>query len=180
MSEKMLSRIFELMQNQYRRCKMASMDISEDQFIHTVLYTIKRDFKNKGKYITKSRALQMICMLADQLNYNEISRGWYKHGYYSFSLDKVLNNIGIRHTLLTTSINQEFVNKEFYKLLSKPIKDLESKFILPNNEFYDWIHFEIAPDHYKDFYKYGITFLNQLSRLKERRNVKVHIGIHHE
>lgn len=144
---------------------MFSIDTNPEEFAKSVLFATKHDFSNDARYITETRALKLVCMVADELEYDEFPRGWYRHGYYSFRVHSIIKDIEIRKNLYSTKINKEEVNKKLLPLVGPIIMELKPKFILARKDFLHWIHFDLPPTQYKPFYRYSEEFTNKIKAL---------------
>jgi hypothetical protein len=144
---------------------MDSNDTTPEEFAKTVLYGAKHDFSNECKYIPKTRAVKLVCMVADELDYEGFSRGYYKYGYFSFDIYSIVGNINIRKNLHSTKIEREEINPDVLKTVIPAIQKLKSKFILKREDFLHWVHIDLPPAEFKPFYRCSDEFLLKLDGL---------------
>lgn len=144
---------------------MDSSETTPDEFTKTVLYGAKHDFSRECKYIPKTRAVKLVCVVADELEYEGFSRGYYKYGYFSFDIYSIIDTINIRGNLYSTKIEKETINPKLLKSVLPVINKFKSKFILKREDFLHWVHIDLPPKKYKQFYKYSDDFLLKLDAL---------------
>jgi len=128
-------------------------EVPPRSFTLAVLSTAKSVFGRDAKYITKTRAIKLVCMVADDLGIESIPRGWYQHGIYSFKVDSIVQPYFRGGNLLTASIPAFSLPSDLMGAISHRMKNLKEYFVQPATEFMDWIHFEKAPEPYKKFYQ---------------------------
>ncbi|MHB8164699.1 MAG: hypothetical protein ACYDDV_10245 [Methanoregula sp.] len=146
---------------------MESIDTTPEEFTKTVLYAAKHDFSRECKYIPKTRAVKLVCMVADELDYEGFSRGYYKYGYFSFDIYSIIDNINIRKNLYSTKIEKDAINPKLLKTVIPAIQKLKSKFILKREDFLHWVHIDLPPLEYKLFYRCSDDFLLKLDGLSQ-------------
>ncbi len=144
---------------------MLSIDTTPEEFTKTVLYAAKHDFSNECKYIPKTRAVKLVCMVADELDYNGFSRGYYKYGYFSFDIYSIIEDINIRGTLYSTKIERKQIDQKLMSTVVPSINKLKSKFVLKREDFLHWVHIDLPPTEYKQFYRCSDDFLLKLDGL---------------
>lgn len=149
---------------------MQSIDTTPEEFTKTVLYAAKHDFSRESKYIPKTRAVKLVCMVADDLEYEGFSRGYYKYGYFSFDIYSIIDNINIRGNLYSTKIERNQINQKLLTTITPSIKKLKSKFILKRKDFLHWVHIDLPPTEYKSFYRCSDDFLLKLDGLTKASN----------
>lgn len=139
--------------------------VSARNFAFGVLSIAKDLYGEQSKYITKTRAIKLVCLTADKLEFEGITRGWYNFGEYSFGVDSI-----IKPYFSTNRVNLLGANIPTFDLaddgqLRRVIKDFKPQFIKTTPDFMRWIHYIIAPDPYKGFYKSHDNFLEVLCNI---------------
>jgi hypothetical protein len=144
---------------------MQSIETTPEEFTKTVLYAAKHDFSKECKYIPKTRAVKLVCLVADELDYEGFSRGYYKYGYFSFDIYSIIHDIGIRGNLYSTKIEKNQTNQKLLSAITPSVNKLISKFILKREDFLHWVHIDLPPAEYKKFYRCSDDFLLKLDGL---------------
>lgn len=111
----------------------------------------------------------MVCYVADLMDF-DLTRGWYKHGYYSRSVDSHMSSYPSFEELdVETDIfreAQQHVDETFiYKLDANIRNRVTDKFVKDGSIFYKWIYSDLAPSNYRDFYNYNREFTKSLEYL---------------
>ncbi|MDG6249621.1 hypothetical protein [Methanocalculus sp.] len=146
-----------------------SMESNSVSFIHTVLSATKKEYGADCKYLPRWRLVKLVCLAADYLDDDSINRGWYKHGYYSFITDEILKQLPLRKNLRATKIPKEQVDKELSTKIIPFLRTNKTNFISEQSTFLHWVHYELPPEEYKEFYKFSDLFLESLKNLSDTR-----------
>lgn len=140
--------------------------VSPDDFIFSVLSTAKDIYGEGAKYINKTRAIKLVCLMADELDFNGITRGWYKFGEYSFEVNSILGYyLPTRDHSLAGMDFPDFQLLTNFEIVSK-VKDFKKYFVLAREDFARWIHYERAPAPFDKFYKCNDEFSAALMHIK--------------
>jgi hypothetical protein len=145
---------------------MVKTPASQD-FAFSVLSIAKEMYGDQAKYINKTRAIKLICLVADELEFDGITRGWYNFGEFSFGVDTQIRfYFEQAASLLTISFPKiKLPNDE---PIRRAVKSLRHHFIMETPKFMEWIHYEIAPDPYKRFYRCHDEFRSALESLLDQ------------
>jgi hypothetical protein len=149
------------------------MDSTTDSALNFILFVLgeaKKELGDKCRYIGRTRALKLICIIANDIGFNEIPRGWYKHGLYSFKVDSILRMI-LRDNLLSTTIPPSQIDEELGGKIIHFVKYRKDQFVVPRKEFFNWIHLDLPPQPYKLFYKHNDEFYQGRQNLIFPKNV---------
>jgi hypothetical protein len=148
---------------------MAQIEIASENFIHSILYATKKEYKDSCLYLPRSRSVKLVCFAADYLDYDLLNRGWYKHGYFSFITNEIIKNLPFRGSLLKTKIDMDKVDREISDQIIKFLKDNKSHFLSKKEDFLHWVHYDVAPEHYKKFYKLSDNFLQSFEDISYKK-----------
>jgi hypothetical protein len=110
-------------------------------FISSVLAIAKETYGSGAIYIPRYRAVKLVCLVADDLGFDGVSRGWYKFGLYSFLVDKIVKKtFKTARNLSDVQITQVCVNDDLKFKIRKTILGLKKNFLQSRENFGDWIH----------------------------------------
>jgi hypothetical protein len=126
---------------------------ASQDFAFSVLSIAKEMYGEQARYITKTRAIKLICLVADELEFDGITRGWYNFGEYSFGVDSLIRFYFEQKGTSLLDISLPSIRFSNEGQIRRAIKTLKSHFIMETPKFMEWIHYTIAPDPYKRFYK---------------------------
>jgi len=146
----------------------------EQQFSILVLTEARNIFRNyELRYIGISRMEKLVAYVADIIDYQELTRGWYKYGLFApeawiiarkYSNNNDLGSFFVPYRLYSKS------RKELKHLVSeikRAISQLRKHFITETENFYRWIY-QRTPPTFRQFYRFKLEFENSL------RSFKVH------
>lgn len=142
---------------------MMELNLSQEEFALGVLYVAKKEYGDAARYIPKTRAIKLVCLAADEIGFEAISRGWYKFGIYSFRVDSILTPI-FKESLLDTEIPKIELPEGIKIGIERFINSVKAPFISRRDEFWTWIHYQTAPEVYRDFYRSHEEFLRAIDR----------------
>lgn len=137
------------------------LNLSQEEFTLGVLYTAKKEYGDAARYIPKTRAIKLVCLAADEIGFEAVSRGWYKFGIYSFRVDSILTPI-FKTNLLDTEIPKIELPERIKGAIEIFIDSVKDPFISRRDDFWAWIHYQIAPEVYRDFYRSHEEFLKAI------------------
>ncbi len=121
-----------------------NVDKEEKEFAIQVLAAVYRVFnKHEMEYLTPTRLVKLICIVADDTDFN-LTKGWYRHGEYSYAAYRVVKDIGIdRGSEIVVNIPVNILNS---------VKRFKEIFLVPHDIFYKWIYEKRAPEEYRALY----------------------------
>jgi len=144
-------------------------DVSPDEFIKTIVYTTHNDYASARKFGKKWRIMKLVIKLSEDLDYEGISSGLYKHGHYSFYVDSTFWKIGLKSSLHGVKIKQSDINRDLSEHIKPLINDYQKIIISKTKDFSKWAHFERIPDQYQDFYRFGDPLLQKIQDLSKEQ-----------
>lgn len=136
-------------------------DLTQEEFALGVLYVAKRVLGDEARYISKTRAIKLVCLAADEIGFGAISWGWYRFGNYSFRVDNILTQT-FKENLLDTEMPKIELPEELKKRLERFINSARGPFVSTRDEFWRWIHYQTAPAVYREFYRSHEKFLKAI------------------
>lgn len=126
-----------------------------------VLYIAKKAYGDDARYIPRTRAVKLVCLAADEIGFEAISRGWYRFGLYSFRVDSILSEI-FKESLLDTEVPEVVLPEAMKRNMERFVTSVKGQFKSTRDNFWRWIHYQIAPEVYRDFYRSHEEFLRAI------------------
>jgi len=145
------------------------LETEEKMFSVAVLYAAKKIFGYKAKYLHATKMVKLVALVAENVGYN-LTRGWYKYGYYAPSAYDVITEFAGKDAYCLTSFEppKDLVDSSFEKFgarvtsIENSIGDLEEFFVQKWKDFVAWVYSELVPPEYKNFYLTHVEFKNFL------------------
>jgi hypothetical protein len=141
---------------------------TELDFVAIVLAAISHVFgAREKKYLGKTRLIKLVAFTADELGF-PLTRGWYRYGYYA-----PVPSQQISHLLEIYQTFEEFPHVEptcredTWKTVKNAISALKPHFKTDQTEFDKWVHEEMAPPLYREYYKYEILFYDKVTYIRD-------------
>lgn len=151
--------------------------LKNDQFVEYVINISKEVFdEQQQKYMTKTKVNKLAVLVAENLEKNNIQIedfycGYYRHGFYSESINKFLRKTyGKKFHLKNVSPNETRIPHPVAFLIKEIILKYKKFFIIDSNRFYDWIYRVKTPKKYRGFYSAHRTFLRLFDIIKGNLN----------
>ena len=154
--------------------------LQNDQFVEYVINMSKEVFDEKEQtYMTKTKVNKLAVLVADDLDKNNIQIkdfycGYYRHGFYSESINKFLNRTyGNTFHLKYVPTHKKRISSDIATLIKQSILKYKKFFIQTRNDFYNWIYTKKTPNEYRGFYSAHRTLLRLFQIIKmNMRNLK--------
>ncbi|MFQ6055897.1 MAG: hypothetical protein ACE5J3_07960 [Methanosarcinales archaeon] len=138
----------------------------EKLFVVFVIELAKQYYMEYRSYFTKTRLQKLICLIADKINYEDFTRGWYRFGYYTPNLEFIeIENLS------EVSFDNETVREAFdlygehEDIVKNTLAELREYFIQPHDRFLRWIYDQ--NEEYAEFYHAKTDFTKMLQRISE-------------
>lgn len=143
-------------------------DFTEIEFVQTALEAISQVFAiGEKKYLGKTRLMKLVAFTADTLDF-PLTRGWFRFGYYAPEPNKQISNLLESYQTFERFPHFQIkCEKNTLKAFKKAVLSLKPHFMSEKAEFDKWIHEEMAPEPYKDYYKYETLFFDKLTYIRD-------------
>jgi hypothetical protein len=133
--------------------------------INSVLYAAHKEYSNKRKKVTKTKAVKLVIKSIEAINYHKISYGCYKYGEYSFDLHNILSDIFGPRSLHGIQVDKELINFEVVELIKPTIVQLKPIMTGTWKRFIKWAHQDQIPLEYKSLYDCHDTFSIEVGKM---------------
>lgn len=141
----------------------------ERLFSIAVLHLAKKIYGDSAKYLQATRMVKLVALVADNVEYN-LTKGWYKYGYYAPSTYDVVRKFAGKDTcsLLSFEPPSSMIDLAFEKFskdttdIQRIVDKLGEFFIIKWDDFIDWVYRWLTPEKYRNFYLTHVEFLNFL------------------
>jgi hypothetical protein len=140
---------------------------NELDFTKTMLEAASHVFKqNEKEYIGETRLVKLVSFGADEIGY-PLTRGWFRYGYYAPESARYIKGLMRKH--------HKFRDFPAFRLRCSDVtfnkftdvsKRLKPYLLRSREDFSKWVHEEMAPPPYRDYYKYTSLLDEMLSRVE--------------
>jgi len=147
-------------------CDMDINDIPQDVFIRSIVEAAHERYGSDRTKVKHVKSMKMIIEIAERLNYNRFSHGFYMFGDYSFRIDSILNTIVIGPSLFGRKKGiQQGIDTELVAAVSDILDELSRVLLRRYYDFDRWAHVEKIPPEWRDLYRYGREFRENVEEL---------------
>lgn len=139
----------------------------ELDFTRTMLEAASHVFiQNEKEYMVKTRLVKLVSFGADEIGY-PLTRGWFRYGYYAPESARYIQGLMNKH--------HKFRDFPVFRLRCSDVtfdkfidvsKKLKPYLLRSREDFSKWVHEEMAPPPYRDYYKYTSLLDEMLSHVE--------------
>lgn len=143
-------------------------DFTERDFVQTVLAATSQIFTAKEKkYLGKTRLMKLVVFASDELGF-PLTRGWYRYGYYAPVPNQQISYLfEVYQTFEKFPRFQPKCRGETWNTVKNAVSSLKQYFITDQIKFDKWVHEEMAPEPYREYYKYEKRFYDKIIYIRD-------------
>jgi len=162
--------------------KIVIKDINEippEVVINSILFAAHEEYSDKRKKVTLTKAVKLLVRSMEEIEYQRISYGCFKHGEFSFKVYNITKPIFITRSLHGANINKNIVDFDIVEMVRPIVASLKPIMTTSWKRFFKYAHGDRISSEYQTLYKWHDAFHNIVGVASEckKEDIKIFYDI---